>query len=72
LALFGSCARGEGDTESDIDILVEFNGRASFDQYMDLKFLLGDPLGRSVDLVTDQARWPQLRPCIEKEAIRVA
>jgi len=71
LALFGSFARGEGGAESDIDILVEFKGKASFGQYMDLKFLLEGLLDRPVDLVTSQALRPQLRPRIEKEAIRV-
>jgi hypothetical protein len=36
LALFGSVARGEDQPESDVDILVEFEGRATFDRYMEL------------------------------------
>ena len=40
LALFGSVARGDDRPDSDIDVLVEFHGAATFDQYMDLKFLL--------------------------------
>lgn len=71
LALFGSFARGEGSAEGDIDILVEFEGKASLGRYMDLKFLLEDLLGRPIDLVTSQALRPQLRPRIEEEAIRV-
>ena len=72
LALFGSVARGEAGPESDVDFLVEFEGAASFDRYMDLKFFLEDLLGRPVDLVTRKALKPRLRPYVEKEAIRVA
>lgn len=38
VSLFGSFARGEEHSDSDIDILVEFEGRATFDRYMDTKF----------------------------------
>ncbi len=36
LAIFGSVARDEARPESDLDLLVEFEGKVSFDQYMDL------------------------------------
>jgi uncharacterized protein len=38
LALFGSVARDEATETSDLDFLVEFEGSATFDQYMNLKF----------------------------------
>jgi hypothetical protein len=38
LALFGSVARDEATAKSDIDLLVEFEGKVTFDCYMDLKF----------------------------------
>lgn len=72
LALFGSVARDEARSDSDVDILVEFEGSPSFAQYMDFKFLLEDTLGRPVDLATRNMLRPQLRTNIEKEAIRVA
>ena len=37
LAIFGSVARDEARPDSDIDILVEFQGPATFNAYMDLK-----------------------------------
>jgi len=71
LALFGSIVRGEARPDSDIDILVEFKGPATFDCYMDLKFFLEELLDRRVDLVTHKALKPRLRPSVEREAIYV-
>ncbi len=72
LRVFGSTVRGENKPESDIDILVEFNGPATFDDYMGLKIFLEDILGKQIDLVTEKALKPRLRPYIEKEAIYVS
>ena len=72
LYVFGSVARGDAEDCSDVDILVEFEGAPSYNQYMDLKFLLEDSLGCSVDLVTRAALKPRLRAAIEKEARLVA
>jgi uncharacterized protein len=72
LAIFGSVARDEAHSESDVDILVEFSEPPTFDRYMDLKFYLEDRLGQSVDLVSQKMLKPQIRQAVEKEAIRVA
>ena len=72
LALFGSVVRDEAGADSDIDMLVEFKGRATFDAYMDLKFYLEELLGKPVDLVTQKALRPQLRPRIERELVYVS
>lgn len=72
LAVFGSAARDELAASSDIDLLVEFAEPATFKGYMDLKFFLEDVLGRPVDLVTEKALRPELRPYVEREMIRVA
>ncbi len=72
LALFGSVVRGEEKPESDIDLLVEFEGPATFDGYMELKFYLEDLLGQPVDLVTLKALRPQLRPWIEQDLVYVS
>ncbi len=72
LALFGSTARGEAREDSDVDVLVEFEGPATFDGYMDLKFYLEDLFHAKVDLVTKDAVKPRMRPIIEKDMIHVA
>jgi predicted nucleotidyltransferase len=72
LSLFGSVARGDERPDSDVDILVEFKGRATFDRYMDTKFYLEELLGRTVDLVTSKAIKPRMKPYIMQDLIRVA
>jgi len=71
LAVFGSTARDSAGEGSDIDILVNFDGPATSDRYFGVQFYLEDLLGRRVDLVTEKALRPELRPFIEKEALRV-
>ncbi|PXX98658.1 nucleotidyltransferase family protein [Halomonas sp. LBP4] len=64
-------ARDEAEKSSNIDILVSFDGPATADRYFGLQFYLEDLLGRPVDLVTDKALRPELRPFIEREAMHV-
>lgn len=71
LALFGSTSRDTAGKESDIDILVTFDGPATSTRYFGLQFYLEDLLGQPVDLVTDKALRPELRPYVEREAIHV-
>ncbi|SDL22320.1 hypothetical protein SAMN05661010_01116 [Modicisalibacter muralis] len=71
LALFGSMARDQAREESDIDLLVVFDGPATSARYFGVQFYLEDLLGHSVDLVTDKALRPELRPYIEREALQV-
>jgi len=72
LAVFGSTARGEARPDSDVDVLVEFDGPATFDRYAGLKLFLEDLLRRKVDLVTEKSLKPALRPNVEADAVRVA
>lgn len=71
LALFGSAARDALRSDSDIDILVDYDGPATSKRYFGVQFYLEDLLGHSVDLVTEKALRPELRPHVEREAIRV-
>ncbi|PKO52225.1 MAG: DNA polymerase subunit beta [Betaproteobacteria bacterium HGW-Betaproteobacteria-20] len=71
LALFGSTARGTATANSDVDILVGFDGAATSQRYFGVQFYLEDLLGCSVDLVTEKALRQELRPYIEREAIDV-
>lgn len=71
LAVFGSMARGDDREESDLDVLVTFEGTADFDRFMGLKLYLEDTFGRSVDLLTPNSLRPDMQREIEKEAIVV-
>lgn len=71
LGLFGSAARDDAQTGSDLDFLVEFNGPATSRQYFDLLFWLEDNLGKPIDLVTTKALRPELKPFIERDLIDV-
>ncbi|TVQ38006.1 MAG: DNA polymerase subunit beta [Wenzhouxiangella sp.] len=71
LALFGSVSRDDAKSESDVDILVKFDGPATSKRYFGVQFHLEDLLGCPIDLVTDKALRPELRPYIESEAIYV-
>ncbi len=71
LALFGSAARDAARPDSDVDLLVTFDGPATSDRYFGVQFYLEDRLGRAVDLVTHKALRDELRPFIEREALHV-
>lgn len=71
LALFGSVARDAAKEGSDVDVLVAFDGPATSARYFGVQFYLEDLLGVPVDLVTEKALRPELRPYIEKEAVHV-
>ena len=71
LALFGSFARDQATDGSDVDILVSFDGPATSRTYFGVQFYIEDLLGRPVDLVTERALRPELRPHVEREAVHV-
>ncbi len=71
LALFGSTARDTARNDSDIDVLVGFDGPATSARYFGVQFYLEDLFGCPVDLVTEKALRKELRPYIDKEAVRV-
>lgn len=71
LALFGSTARDEARSNSDVDIVVSFDGPATSQRYFGVQFYLEDLMGCPVDLVTEKALRPGLRPYVEREAVNV-
>ena len=71
LAMFGSTVRDTARPDSDVDVLVSFDGPATAKRYFGVQFYLEDLLGCPIDLVTDKALRPQLRPYIEASAVHV-
>ena len=66
-AIFGSIARGEATEESDIDIVIEFEGRKSLLDLVDLKLELQELLGKKVDVITYNSNNPLLKEQILNE-----
>ena len=67
--IFGSVARGEARSESDVDFLVEMdNGRSLLD-LIELSQDLETLLQRKVDILTDQGLSPYLEQQIHAEAV---
>ena len=70
-AIFGSVARGEEGSGSDIDILVELPRSKNYFDLMDLEEKLESVLGRKVDIVTYRSVHHLLRDKIYKEQVKI-
>ena len=70
LDLFGSVARDEARSDSDVDFLVDFSIEASLFDLFRIQHYLEDVLGCAVDLGTEDALREHLREPVLKEAIR--
>ncbi|HWQ18939.1 MAG TPA: nucleotidyltransferase family protein [Methanotrichaceae archaeon] len=70
-AFFGSIVRGEMTECSDVDLLVEFEGKKSLLDMAGLKIELEDALGRRVDLLTYKSLHPLLRDRILAEQVPI-
>lgn len=70
LSLFGSRARGDNRTDSDVDFLVDFQPHAKVDlfDFVSLKLELEKLLGFSVDLVEREALKPRIRNTVLSQA----
>lgn len=69
LGIFGSYARGDYNSASDIDILVEYAQKPSLFDLIELKDYLSDRLQMKVDLVTKEGLKPQIKEKILAEVI---
>jgi predicted nucleotidyltransferase len=65
--LFGSYARGEQDTVSDFDLLVELEEHVGLYQFVAIQLGLENLLGKKVDLVSEKGLSARLRHYIEKD-----
>ncbi len=71
LGVFGSYARGENNSASDLDILVEFGLQISLLDLIGIEQDLSESLGIKVDLVTERALSKYVRPYVEKDYKRI-
>ena len=69
VALFGSILTDKFDKNSDIDILIEFEGRKSLFDLVRLEAELEDILQRKVDVLTYNSLHPLLKDRILQEQV---
>ena len=69
--IFGSFARGEQKKNSDIDILIEFEGKKSLFDLVELKLELEDRLNKKVDIITYKAINSLLKKIILNEEVKI-
>ncbi len=71
LALFGSFARDQATEDSDVDVLVSFDGLATPELHYKVQYYIESLMGRPIDLVVGKELRRELRPYVEAEAIDV-
>jgi predicted nucleotidyltransferase len=71
LALIGSVARNEASDNSDVDIMVWFDGPTTARHFFGTQLYLEEVLGREVDLMTEKSLREGLHPYVEREMISV-
>jgi len=70
-SVFGSVARGEADSDSDVDFLVEFEAGRTLLDLSGLRLDLVEILGCDVDVATPKSLHPELRDRILDELVAI-
>ncbi len=71
MLLYGSVARDEATADSDINLLVSFDGPTTSERFFGVQFYVEDLLEHPVDLVTERAQRKAGRPYIGAGAVYV-
>lgn len=71
LGLFGSYSREEQSSESDIDILVEFEKPIGFIKFIEFESYLSEKLGTKVELVSSDALKSTIRSNIMENIVYI-
>lgn len=69
--VFGSVARGEARSDSDVDILVEFSEAPGLVSFIRMENELQEVLGKKVDIVVKGSEKSLIRPFIYKDLIKL-
>ncbi len=71
ISLYGSFARDEATNDSDIDVVVKFDGNPSARSYFGAQFYIEDLSGRKVDLARMHELRKEIRPYVDRDLINV-
>ena len=71
IGVFGSVARGEATSQSDIDLLVRFSKSKSLLALVALERQISTAFGRKVDLLTEAAISPYIRDRVKRELLMI-
>ncbi|WP_407283248.1 nucleotidyltransferase family protein [Methanolobus sp. WCC1] len=71
IGIFGSYARGEQHSDSDVDVLVRFESGATLFDLVGLSDYLGLILGVPVDVVSERALHPMMHDDVMNELVVV-
>ena len=71
ISLYGSFARDEATEDSDIDVVVKFDGSPSARSYFGAQFYIEDLSGRKVDLARRHELREEILPNVDKDLISV-
>jgi hypothetical protein len=71
ISLFGSFVRGEQDSRSDIDLLIEFDSEADLFDWIGVTLYLEEVFQRPVDIVPKHALREELRDIVLPQVVAV-
>ena len=71
ISLYGSFARDEANDDSDIDVVVKFEGKPTAKTYFGAQFYIEDLSGRKVDLARRHELRKEILPYVDKDLINV-
>lgn len=68
LRIYGSVGRGEASSDSDVDLIVDFEKKPSLLGVVNIQNQIQDILGRKVDMMIEDELHPALKDKILEEA----
>jgi len=71
IGIFGSVARDENDSGSDIDLLVEFGPHADLITYIGLWQYLEESFGEKIDLISKGGLRNEMRDAVMRDVVYV-
>ena len=69
ILIFGSYARNEATSNSDLDLIVEFPEGTSLIDHIGIEFELSEALNMKIDLLSQNGISPYIKDQIMKEAV---